>query len=363
MAEGAAINALLGKKLSSLYGTTAQAFTNGSEDDISHARIHAGLALNELFQEYGSRLSEPDYYGRLVEVGEFLVNIQAYELASEQYFGVCIDSIDRKYGNQPGALGDDLLSLKITSSFGKARSQILMIREEDPYLRRHESLTKSVVFLQEIQTSMRAVVQNDGLYWLTYNGTVILYELVKSIVVAGFVSEVVEFLGWSILCMESVVQLCTVKFLPWRIRLYSALISSYEDMGMLEKAREVLTRATQKVNNLEALERSDPLPLAEETENTLNDAKRMLAVYTFKYKALGGEGGAGAAAPAGGKGGKGAAPAASGGSDSALLAELSEIFSLDRDRLRALCYALKDGKRRSAKREAPTGEKEGHIPR
>ena len=47
---------------------------------------------------------------------------------------------------------------------------------------------------------------------------------------AGFAAEVVEFLIYAVLALESVVLLCSPKYLPWRIQLVVAVCQCYVDL-------------------------------------------------------------------------------------------------------------------------------------
>lgn len=48
--------------------------------------------------------------------------------------------------------------------------------------------------------------------------------------------QAVEFVSWSILCLEAYVALCSAKYLPWRVRLYVCAAQCAEQQGDLQTA-------------------------------------------------------------------------------------------------------------------------------
>ena len=106
----------------------------------------------------------------------------------------------------------------------------------------------------DVLATVRGVMQGllgadkERLCWQLFNGTVVLHRLCQRLFSRGFAAEVAPFYNWCILCLESVLPLCAVKYLPWRLRLYSCAARCYERLGRLPAAQRCAARAAQQVN-------------------------------------------------------------------------------------------------------------------
>ena len=67
----------------------------------------------------------------------------------------------------------------------------------------------------------------EHLYWLLLNGTIHTYTLVHRMMRFGHAALVHSFITFSILTMESLINLCTLRYLNWRVKLYTALCTCF----------------------------------------------------------------------------------------------------------------------------------------
>eukprot|EP00953_Heterococcus_sp_UTEX-ZZ885_P031421 16493-Heterococcus_DN1.PRE.1 len=127
--------------------------------------------------------------------------------------------------------------------------------------------------------------QYEAVAWLLLNGSHLLYDYCEPLSQLGYGAAVVEFLVWSIACMEACVNLCTTRHLQWRMQLYCTACYCYETSGQLAAARACLERAAAAVAQLRLEESSDP-PIPAATTIALTTAESDLALLRFKYSVI-----------------------------------------------------------------------------
>ena len=96
------------------------------------------------------------------------------------------------------------------------------------------------------------------LYWIVLNGTRLLYKMAAALMRPERAADAIEPLAWCALCMEGMVPLLTLEFLPWRVQLYSALCHCYEAAGMVGAAQKAVLHAKEHLESLQKLDRHDP---------------------------------------------------------------------------------------------------------
>ena len=62
-------------------------------------------------------------------------------------------------------------------------------------------------------------------------------------IVSGQGNVVREYMAWAVLVIDSCVELCTSKFLPWRMTLYATLVQTHVSSGDWETAGRVALQA------------------------------------------------------------------------------------------------------------------------
>ena len=132
---------------------------------------------------------------------------------------------------------------------------------------------------------VRPKATQEALYWLTFNGTLQIFEICEAMISLGFASKVVEYLSWNILCLEAAVTLCTVKYLPWRVRQYCLVAKCYDEINDVEAAAGTVDRAIKSINFLLELESLDP-PVPPDVLNVLDTCTQRMKILKFKYDTL-----------------------------------------------------------------------------
>ena len=125
--------------------------------------------------------------------------------------------------------------------------------------------------------------RGEELYWIIFNGTVHLYTVCEPLIDLGYASSAVNFLSWSILCMERCLKLCSVKHLPWRIRLYITVCRCFESAGNWESALKAAKRAEAAADLIHEEEMMDP-PIPDKTQKIIDDSRFQAKALKFKYE-------------------------------------------------------------------------------
>ena len=116
--------------------------------------------------------------------------------------------------------------------------------------------------------TMEGSQSSASLYWLLQNGASTLYSLADPLVVAGHGMHVKSYLAWAVMAVETCLELCTTKFLGWRVSLYRTLASAYIGAGEWEAAENAALRAEKAVAQLREDESMDP-PIPSGVEKVL----------------------------------------------------------------------------------------------
>lgn len=78
-------------------------------------------------------------------------------------------------------------------------------------------------------------------------GTIHIHSVAKLLMSKGFSSQILDFLVWSCVAMESSVPLMTVKYLGWRCQLYSTTSLCFYDLKADQAGEEFARRGLIKV--------------------------------------------------------------------------------------------------------------------
>ncbi|KAG8345217.1 hypothetical protein TRVL_03956 [Trypanosoma vivax] len=172
-------------------------------------------------------------------------------------------------------------------------SQFHLALEADPLLEdRSNTFGRAAEHLELILSCLASIasVNADADYFTLYNGTVTVYELCQHMLrrAAGNVDDVVPYVVHPIafcieVCESVTLKLSTVRYLPWRLRLYESLCSCYEQMGLYAEALSVAQRLVKKVRDLVELEYMDKIGPANESKEMLLNVLRSGYLTVLRY--------------------------------------------------------------------------------
>ena len=71
-----------------------------------------------------------------------------------------------------------------------------------------------------------------------------MYSICRHMMSLGHSARVLEYLLWACMCMETSIPLLAVKYLTWRVTLYTAVCQCYYDCkaGQEAEVRETLSK-------------------------------------------------------------------------------------------------------------------------
>jgi hypothetical protein len=239
------------------------------------------------------KLPKDRFYECLAGYGDQLAQANEYTGAKLFCYDVCCKDLDKE-------ADISLFALKVRSIYGRALCSFEMAVARDAGIKYPQTLTLCQGTLVDIQGAMGMVLKgwpadkHDDLAFLIFNGTVHLYRICEPMLSLGFAEHVVEYLTWSVLSMEAVVNLSTLKYLRWRTRIYSTICHCYEDMAFksatdkakhLATAQAVVERAGEKLDELIQLELEDP-PIPPAAIELMDEIRSDMNILLFKFKSL-----------------------------------------------------------------------------
>ncbi|XP_062522996.1 cilia- and flagella-associated protein 54-like [Corticium candelabrum] len=197
--------------------------------------------LFNLWNGYEKRLPSQYMNEKLVSTGEILVKLQEYGLALHQCFDRYILWIERQTGKSTDVLFKEQYfqaeesnetkqtELTIRAFLGRVICAYRLVVSQDSRLESINTQNYTISLLETLRKTMTVSVTNEKLSWLTYNGTIYVYTIARSLMSVGLSSKVLEYLLWVANAMESAVALLAVKYLTWRVTLYAAVCQCYYD--------------------------------------------------------------------------------------------------------------------------------------
>ncbi|XP_026065483.1 cilia- and flagella-associated protein 54 isoform X3 [Carassius auratus] len=269
------------KKLSSSPNYDYRSYSRGS------------TKLFETWNKYKSRLPPSYFEEHLLQTADFLLNSKLYRLALwqgyrlylQQFCTLSLESIrDVEHFRQSFfSDGFDSKRARLTFRALQGECQCIFYLEKDrgaiPDQSRVQNLLSILGFLRIL---MQAVLPDESLCWILYNGSLHMYNICRFLMSAGHASQVLEYLLWACTCLETSVPLLTAKFLPWRATLYCAVCKCYFHDCASVQAEVFARRALGKISELAKLEEMTGSQVSLETQQAFKEATIKLAVMVFK---------------------------------------------------------------------------------
>ncbi|XP_077980140.1 cilia- and flagella-associated protein 54-like [Glandiceps talaboti] len=266
----------------------------GYKRKYDEASSRAADTLFGLWNKYESRLPRMLYLTRLIEMGDFLVSVKEYNMALWQCYGRYLDQFGDRHIEDitdietvkeiffPGGMENEKASLTFRALYGKSICNYQVVLMTDPKLQNTESVTRGIKILSFLRLITQVVLPKEALCWLVYNGTIHIYSVSRHLMTLGHSAKVLEYLLWACMCMETSVPLLTVKYLPWRTTLYTAVCQCYYDCRAAHHAESFARRALNKVNELSQLEKISSAPPSLEVEAIFRQSAVKIGVMVYK---------------------------------------------------------------------------------
>ncbi len=195
---------------------------------LNHHRQSQRIA--ELVGYYGSKLPPFASVQRILHCAEHLVQRHEYKLAKDACYAHVRSLALHEQSEVQRMDSQQRLSYHFQACMGIEVCEGALIAQADPQMKHPSSLAEAVACLHRLQAVTAAVLPMEGLYWLTLNGTVHMYNQAKRLLSAGFVQQALPFVVFSTRAMETHVIFSTARYLPWRTQLYTTLCNAYVDI-------------------------------------------------------------------------------------------------------------------------------------
>jgi hypothetical protein len=296
----------------------------GATDDVVNARQEAACfgditqklvpLVDRLVQAAPDQIPTTKKTELLLAFGDKFYQAQEFQAASTFFYekALALDEMEDSTGNTQGVLGRILASSSpssrtrsrvdgqacVRSLFGAAMCCFHVQKRSDGLVRHPGRLEKMLEALTLLRLGMELAMGMERHYagqfsWLTLNGSVLVYSIAKPLQAMGFSKEVVAFLKWSLLAMESAVVLSSTKYVMWRLQLGAAICDCYEDLALKDVAKAehhvksaaacaaYLQQAVQRLRKEEELD----LPLPAEVQQVLAQAAAATAMLVARTNA------------------------------------------------------------------------------
>ena len=235
--------------------------------------------LLALLEQYRPKLPPALHAERTVEAGRMLLRIGEHEAALRNCFGPILSSSGDDLGNE----GVHALKLRVCAELGSVEGSYDLLMARDTRLRSSDSAQTMGLLLGRARDAIGSCLRTESLYWVVLNGTRLIYRMCTCLMRPERAALAIEPLAWSALCMEGMLPLLTLDFLPWRLQIYTALCHCYEAAGMVSGAAKAVAHVRDHLAKLRKLDRHDPVPPSEEMAAIYLAAESKLAALAAKY--------------------------------------------------------------------------------
>ncbi|MBN3301879.1 CFA54 protein, partial [Amia calva] len=247
------------KRISPSVNWDYESYTKGSK------------TLFEIWNKYKPRLPSYYYEDNLLLVADFLSRIKLHRMALWQGYSRYLQQFssfnpdDITDVNQfksiffPQGLETDSASRTFRALQGYCVCSF-HLEWESELPQTQASVQRLLRILDFLRLIMQAVLPQESLCWLLYNGSIYIYTICRHLMALGHSAQALEYLLWASVCLEMSVPLLTVGYLSWRATLYSAVCQCYYDCQAGLQAEVFARRALGKVNELSELQERSMAP-------------------------------------------------------------------------------------------------------
>ncbi|XP_058629752.1 cilia- and flagella-associated protein 54-like isoform X3 [Onychostoma macrolepis] len=266
---------------------------SGSPNYDSRSYSRGSIKLFETWNKYKSRLPPSYFEEHLLQTADFLFDSKLYRLALwqgyrlylQQFCTLSLESTRDVEHFKQSFFSDGFDSKRARLTFRALQGEyqcIFYLEKERGALPDQSGVQKLLSILGFVRILMQAVLPDESLCWILYNGSLHMYNMCRFLMSAGHASQVLEYLLWACTCLETSVPLLTANFLPWRATLYCAVCECYFHDCASVQAEVFARRALGKISELAKLEEMTGSQVSFETQQAYKEATIKLAVMVFK---------------------------------------------------------------------------------
>ncbi|XP_053442300.1 cilia- and flagella-associated protein 54 [Nycticebus coucang] len=269
-----------------------------TEQQRQELRRRCATSLFGIWTKYAPRLPIDYYNQKLLKVGDSLFQMKEYKLALLQCYGRYLQQFSTNFDenkadvNQfkaiffPRGFEDKTAGLTFQALSGKNMCKYQLVCDSDVDLQNKESVIQCLHILSSLRLIMQVALPQEHLCWIIFNGTIYIYTICRKLMVIGQSSKALEYLLWASVCMESSVSLLAIRYLTWRVTLYTAVCQCYYDCQDGIHGEAFARRALAKIDELRQLELLSFSKSQEESSRLYREAAIKMAVMIFKRGAF-----------------------------------------------------------------------------
>ncbi|ESO99723.1 hypothetical protein LOTGIDRAFT_238728 [Lottia gigantea] len=248
----------------------------------------------ELWNRFEPKLQKNIYYKKLLEMGDTLLSMKEYKLALWQCYERyllrfdCGNFLDISEGREleeiffSDGFETEESGFTFRALMGKSICLYQMIKGNDDKLQNKQSVDKCLQILSFLRLLMQIILPKERLCWLIYNGSIHIYTISRHLMSLGHSAQVLEYVIWASVCMETSIPLVSVKYLTWRSTLYTAVCQCYYDCKSPQHAEAFARRGLAKINELNQLERMSNSVQSPQSTVAFRQATIKMAIMVFK---------------------------------------------------------------------------------
>ena len=177
-----------------------------------------------------------------------------------------------------------LVVLKAEAETLAAKNVAALIFADDTGLTLPDSVSSLISALSQLQAAMQSMLPNEHNHWLVYQGARTIKEVCSRCRgIPG--KEMLQFLAFAALALETNLTFSLPEYLPLRIELYLALATCQQAAGILTEALTTIQQGQAGIAAIEKLEQLDPLPPSPEAQAAYQQARTRLNTAQFAITA------------------------------------------------------------------------------
>lgn len=285
----------VGKELDEFRTYIEKSNSPNYKREANEAMSRGSNWLFDIWNKYALRLPTQFYYDKLIQTGDYLLKQETYDIAIYQCYNRFLTTCHGQPLTSKALSAKECKMLYFTNGFkeksviptcqallGALSCQFHMVRVTDQDFVRTDSILRCVSILRNLQGFMQCIQGYEPLYWVMYNCTIKVYEMCRKLMTSGKSIKVVEYLVWACMCMEASIPLLSVKFLTWRVTLYTAVCLAYYDCKAGALAEKFARRALTKLQELSELESMSGTGENDTTRLIFQQATVKMAAMVFK---------------------------------------------------------------------------------
>ena len=184
------------------------------------------------------------------------------------------------------ATGDSavLVVLKAEAQILAAKNVAALILANDIELTLADSVSSLISALSQLQAAMQSMLPNEHNHWLVYQGARTIKEVCSRCrSIPG--KEMLQFLAFAALSLETNLTFSLPEYLSLRVELYLALVTCQQSAGMSAEALTTIQQGQAGIAAIEKLEQLDPLPPSPEAQTAYQQARTRLNTAQFAITA------------------------------------------------------------------------------